>query len=111
MKSWRNHVNLSISKAVSNFLNFSRYKRFLDKPSKIILCESLVLSQFNYCNVVLSNMDKYLEQKIQKIQHMCIRFIFDIRRKDHCDYNAFIKELGWLDMKHRSIKHGLTLIF
>ena len=109
--SWRKHVNLSISKAVGSFIQIARYKRFLEKPSKIILCESLVLSQFNYCDVVVSNMDKYLEQKVQKIQNMCLRFIYNIRRKDNWDHNLCLKNLGWLDMRQRTIKHALTLVY
>lgn len=103
--SWRKQVNLCISKAMCNFFQMSRYKRFLNKEAKINLCESIVLSQFNYCDVVYSNMDKYLKDKIMKIQ-----FIFDIGRKQHCDYKLRRKELQWLDMNQRRIKHGLTLI-
>ena len=94
-----------------NYFQISRYKKFLNKEAKITLCESIVLSQFNYCDIVYSNMDKYLKNKITKVQNLCLRFIFDYRRKDHCNYNALRKELNWLDMDKRRIKHGLTLIY
>ena len=58
--SWRKNVNLCISKAMSIFFQISRYKKILNKEAKIILCESVVLSQFNYCDIVYSNMDNYL---------------------------------------------------
>ena len=109
--SWRKKVNLDISKAMGNFVRMSRYKRFLDSSSKIILCESLVLSLFNYCNIVTCNMEKYLENKIQKVQNLCIRFIFDIKSKDRGDYTFYLKKLGWLNMRQRAIKQGLTLIY
>ena len=104
-------MNACISKAMSNFFQMSRYKRFLNKEAKINLCESIVLSQFNYCDVVYSNMDKYLKDKIIKTQNICLKFIFNIRRKEHCDYKLLRKELQWLDMNQRRIKHGLTLIY
>ena len=109
--SWRKQVNLCISKAMSNFFQISRYKKFLNKESKIILCESIVLSQFNYCDIVYSNLDNYLKLKIQKIQNLCLRFIFDIKRNNYIDYNPLRKELNWLDMNSRRLKHGLTLIY
>ena len=83
----------------------------MNKEAKIILCESVVLSQFNYCDIVYSNMDNYLKEKIQKVQNLCIRFIFDIKIKDHCDYCCYRKQLNWLDMNLRRLKHGLTLIY
>ena len=109
--SWRKQVNLCIGKAMSNFFQLSRYKKFLNKEAKITLCDTIVLSQFNYCDIVYSNMDSYLKEKIQKVQNLCIRFIFDIRRRDHCDYSSCRKELNWLDMSLRRLKHGFTLIY
>ena len=62
--SWQKQVNSSISKAMGNFYQMFRYKKFLDKEAKIILCDSIVLSQFNYCDIVYSNMDVFLEKKV-----------------------------------------------
>ena len=109
--SWRKQVNLGISRAMGNFFQLSRFKKFLNKQAKIVLCESIVLSQFNYCDIVYSSMDKYLKQKIQKVQNLCLRFIFDIKRNDVTDYNMLRKDLKWLDMNFRRLKHGLTLIY
>ena len=109
--SWRRQVNLCISKAMCNFFQISRYKKFLNHEAKVILCESVVLSQFNYCDVVYSNMDKFLRDKIQKVQNLCIRFIFEVKKNSHVDYATLRKELKWLDMNSRRLKHGLTLIY
>ena len=46
-----------------------------------------------------------------KIQNICLRFIFDYRAKDECDYNKLLKKLNWLNMKNRRIMHGLTMIY
>ena len=77
--SWRKHVNLNISKAVGSFINLSRFKRFLNTKSKCLLSESIVLSRFNYCDSVYQNIDMCIQRKIQKVQDMCCRFIFDIK--------------------------------
>ena len=56
-------------------------------------------------------MDKFLKNKIQKIQNWCIRFIFNVKRQQHCDYDACLKKLNWLNMENHRIKQGLTLIY
>ena len=109
--SWQKQVNLCISKAMGNFFQMYRYKKFLNEEAKITLCDSIILSQFNYCDIVYSNMDVILEKKVQKIQNMCLRFIFNYRMKDKCDYDLLLKKLNWLNMKNRRIKHGLTMIY
>ena len=109
--SWKKQVNLSVSKAVGNFLQFSRYKRFLSKESKITLCQALVLSQFNYCDIIYSSMDSYLEKKIQNIQNLCLRFIFNIKKRNNTNYKSLLKQLGWLDMKTKTIKNGLVMMY
>ena len=110
--SWKKQVNLSVSKAVGNFLQFARYKHFLSQQSKITLCQSIVLSQFNYCDIIYSSMDAYLEKKIQKIQNMCLRFIFNIRKRNHnTDYISLLNKLGWLNMKEKTIKNGLVMMY
>ena len=109
--SWQKQINSSISKAMGNFYQMFRFKKFLDKEAKITLCDSIVLSQFNYCDIVYSNMDGFLEKKVQKIQNICLRFIFDFRLKDRCDHNILLKKLGWLNMKQRRVQHGLTMIY
>ena len=85
--SWQKQVNLCISKAMGNFFQMYRYKKFLNEEAKITLCDSIILSQFNYCDIVYSNMDVILKKKVQKIQNMCLRFIFNYRMKDNCDYD------------------------
>ena len=109
--SFKKQVNLSVSKAVGNFLQFARYKRFLSADSKITLCQSLVLSQFSYCDIIYASKDAYLEKKVQNIQNMCLRFIFNIKKRNHTDYIPLLKKLSWLNMKEKTIKNGLVLMY
>ena len=73
--SWQKQVNLGISKAMSNFFQMYRYKKFLDKEAKITLCDSIILSQFNYCDIVYSNMDVFLGKKFKKFK-ICVYVSF-----------------------------------
>ena len=93
------------------FINLARFKRFLNTKSKTLLCESLVLSRFNYCDTVYVNIDMYLQKKVQRIQDICLRFIFDIRKSDKCNYNELRGKLGWLTMNERRKLHCLTMMY
>ena len=109
--SWKKHINLNISQAVGSFINLSRFKRFLNTKSKSLLCESIVLSRFNYCDSVYQNIDMCIQNKIQKVQDMCCRFIFDIKKSESPDYNELRNKLGWLSMKKRRDLHCLTMLY
>ena len=106
--SWNKHVNSCISKAMCHFRQLSNYKHFLDSEAKKNFCETMVLSQFNYCDMVYLNINKQLENKIQKIQNICIRYIFNCKRREHVDFDMLRKKLGWLKMTDRRVSHGLT---
>ena len=109
--SWRKHINLSVSRAMGNFKCISRFKKFLSLKTKKNLCETMILSQFNYCDSVYLNIDIYLQKKIQKIQNICSRFVFNTKKKDNCNYEEQRLKLDWLDMKQRRISHSLTILF
>ena len=109
--SSRKHTNLNISKAMGAFINLARFKRFLNTKSKQLLCESLVLSRFNYCDVVYLNIDMNLQRKIVKIQELCLRFVFNIRRSEKCNYIELRESVGWLTMNDRRELHCLTMMY
>ena len=71
----------------------------------------MVLSQFNYADVVYMNMSKLTQYKIQKIQNLCIRFIYNCKKYDPISISGLRKKLGWLSMSERRVSHGLTLMF
>ena len=57
-------------------------------------------------------MDSFLEKKIQKTQNLCLRFIFNIKKRNqNTDYNLLLKQLGWLNMKTKTIKNGLVMMY
>jgi hypothetical protein len=109
--SWVKNVNLLISKAMGNFRNLLNFKNFLDSEAKQKFCESMVLSQFNYCDIVYMGIDKNLENKIQHIQNICLRYIFNLRIRDHPNYDNLRAKLGWLKMSDSRVSHGLTQMY
>ena len=56
-------------------------------------------------------MNKILQYKIQKIQNICVRFIFNCKSKKDVSVSALRKKLGWFSMSERRTIHGLTFMF
>lgn len=109
--SWKRHVNILIGRAISKFKDLNRFKRFLDEDSKKLLCDSLILSQFSFGDIVYMNIDLHLQRKIQKIQNQCIKFIFNIKKRENCNFSVLRKKLNWLTMRDRRILNGISLLF
>ena len=109
--SWNKQVNICISKAIGKFKQFSNCKRMLSMESKKIFCESMVLSQFNYADIVYMNMNKITQNKIEKILNICIRYIFNANKSSAFSITEHRKKLGWLNMSERRASHGLTLMY
>ena len=49
---FKEHIKNCIRKAFSNLKNIYASRNLLDKQTLLLLCNSLVLSHFNYCDVV-----------------------------------------------------------
>lgn len=71
---------------------------------KKTLCDSLVLSHFNYADFIygpcLTVRDK---QKLQKVQNACCRLMYGIKKYEHISHK--IIESNWLNMENRRKLH------
>ena len=106
--SWEKHVNHIVANAYGRLKQVYRHKNFLCAKSKIKICESYILSHFNYCDIILQNMSGSLKNKIQKVQNTCTRLIFDMRKYYHIS-NIF-KTLMTLNMTNRRLFHSISLM-
>jgi hypothetical protein len=109
--SWRRHINLLVGRAISKFKDLNKFKKFLNEESKKLLCDSLILSQFSFGDIVFMNMDIYLQKKVQKIQNLCLKFIYNIKKRQHWNSSELRKNINWLSMRDRRILNGLSLLF
>lgn len=74
------------------------------------LCESLVLSVFNYANIVFYPcLDLVSKNRLQYVQNVCCRFIFGLRKYDHI--SARINELKWLKISNTVRLHFVMFLF
>lgn len=83
-------------------------RMFLDRKTKHLLCELLVLSRFHYCvSLYGSYISAYNARRLEKIQNSCLRLIFGVRRRHHISHK--LSDLKWLNMKNRILLHSATL--
>lgn len=94
------HVNTLLKKSFCILKMIYSHRHCLNSSIRRILGESLVLSLFNYGDVVYGNyLTKFEQHRIQKVQNFCCRFVFSLRKFDHVSHK--IRELGWLPMHIR----------
>lgn len=102
---FRSHITNCIRKAYSSLKLLYNNRDFLNTKLKTILCNSLVLSQFNYCDIIYNPcLDTSDRRRIQVLQNSCLRFIFGISRFQHISHKLI--ELKWLNMENRRVLHA-----
>lgn len=72
---------------------------------KKTLCDSLVLSRFNFADTVYGPcIDASDRRRIQVVQNSCLRLIYGIRRRQHISHK--LVDAGWLNMSNRRTLHA-----
>lgn len=98
------HVKSLVQKSYISLKQIYSNRHILSCKLKKTLCESLVLSNFNYADFLYGPCLRQSEQyRIQKIQNTCCRLVFGLRKYDRISHK--INELHWLNMKNRRTHH------
>lgn len=101
---FREHVKSLIQKSFSSLKILYSSRHLLNFKLKVMLCESLVLSQFNYCDFIYGPcIDSFDKNRVQKVQNSCCRFIYGLRKYDHI--SSKINDINWLTMENRRAHH------
>jgi len=102
------HVNKSLQKAYFHLKLLYQHRHILNRNLKILLCDSLVLSHLNYCDVVYGPcITLEVSNRIQKLQNSCIRLIYGIRKYEHISHAFQLSK--WLSMSARRHLHMICL--
>ena len=75
--SWEPHINFLTKSCFSILKPLYRYKKQFSIKVKKILINNLIISKFDYCDIVYIHMSNILQNKLQKLQNICIKFIFN----------------------------------
>lgn len=105
---FKEHVSQCIRRSYISLKMLYPHRKLLSETLKIKLAEVLVLSHFNYCDVIYGPcLEKIDINRIEKLQKSCLRFIYGIRKYDPISHK--LKEAKWLNMENRRKMHSLVL--
>lgn len=101
---FKEHVKKLLQKSYSSLKLIYANRDILNFKLKKILCESLVLSHFSYCDFIYGPcLDQFEKNRIQKVQNSCCRLIHGLRKFDHISHK--VREIKWLNMENRRELH------
>lgn len=104
------YVKKVLQKAFFSMKLLYSNRHILNFRLKKMLCESLVLSNFNYGDFVWGPcLDAVSKNRIQVIQNNCSRFVCGLRKYDHVSHT--FRDLNWLRMENRRLHHLGCFIF
>ena len=104
------HINKILQSAYMSLRLIFQNRRILNKNIKSRLCDVLVLSKCNYCDVVYGPCITEKDSKrLQKLQNSCLRLVYGIRRSQRISDK--LRENDWLNMKERRQLHAVCQYF
>jgi hypothetical protein len=107
--SWSPHI-AEVSKNIFGSLHsLRRLQNFLPLHTKLTLTQSLLLPLLDYGDIAFLDLKEELLDKLERLQNVCIRYIFGLRKYDHI--SEFRSQLRWLPIRRRRDVHVLSLLF
>lgn len=107
---FKQHTSVCLRKAYTALKLLYSNRQLLNTKARVMLCDSIVLSQLNFCDVLYHPcLDGVDRGRIQKLQNACLRFIYGLRKHDHISHT--IRWCGWLNMSARRFLHSACLIY
>lgn len=97
---------------LSNFRLKKLYnlKNILTSDSKLKFCNALILSLFDYGDIVYGNTLSFLmKNTVQKVQNSCMRLIYNIPYRNHI--LPYLNQYKILNMEYRRLLHMYTFIW
>lgn len=107
--SWTNHIAEVSRKVFAAMGSLRRWKNLLPVKTKVELAQSLIFPILDYADICLIDLNEVLLNKLQRLQNLCIRFVYGLRKFDHV--SAFRSKLKWLPIRLRRDERVLSLLF
>lgn len=107
--SWVPQMNEVSRKMFAAVGSLRRLRNFLPIATKVALAQSLLLPILDYADVSYIDLSEEQLNKLERIQNLCIRFIFGLRKYDHV--SSFRSQLKWLPIRSRRNSHFLALLY
>ena len=107
--SWKPQVSEVSRKVFCAYSSLKRFKNLLPTATKISLAQSLLLSVIDYADACYPDLSAELLNKLERLQNLCIRFIFGLRKFDHV--SSYRSRFQWLPIRYRRTCHILSLLY
>ena len=107
--SWKPQISELSRKLFSSIASLRRLRNFLPIPTKVALAQSLLLPILDYADCCYLDLKEEQLNKLERLQNICIRFIFGLRKYDHI--SEFRTKLKWLPIRLRRNTHVLCLLY
>ena len=78
----KNMINECVKQCYFHLKKLGGIKKYLDNDLKLTMVQSYVLSRFDFCNSLYSNVSVSLLKKLQRLLNACIRFIYGLPIRD-----------------------------
>ncbi|CAH2237662.1 jg11339 [Pararge aegeria aegeria] len=107
--SWSPQVAEVSRKVFASIGYLKRWKNFLPVKTKISLAQSLLLPLLDYVDSCYPDLTEELLNKLERLQNICIRFVFGLRKFDHI--SEYRVRLKWLPIRLRRELHLLSFLY
>lgn len=108
--SFSTHIDELSKKIMGRLIFINRVKEFFDKETRMIIVESLVLSQLSYCINIWGAANKSQIQRVQKLHNFAAKVADGSAKKfDHA--SPIINELKWLKIENQCKYNVCCLIY
>ena len=100
--SFKEQISQCVQTCYMNIRHISSIKSFLNVEQRKILVTSLVLSQLDYCNGKLYNINNTYVKQLQSVQNCAAKLIYN-RKKYETGLTNIFSSLHWLQVNERII--------
>ena len=93
------HISAKCGAASRQLFSIRRIRRFLTREATETLIHAFIFSHLDYCNGLLYGLPDYQVSKLQRIQNMAARVVFQLPKFSHV--TPLMVELHWLPVRYR----------
>ena len=101
------HIDAKCKAAFKQLYNLRRIRKYLTREATETLVHSFIFSHIDYCNALLYDLPQYQIKKLQRIQNMAAKLIFQQPKFSH--NTPLLTQLHWLPVEYR-IKFKLLML-
>jgi len=80
--SWSSHIDKVIKKCLGTIAQIRRNHDYFPQSVRLHVVKSLVFPHIEYCLPLFSDLSGTSISRLQRIQNICLRFVFNISKRD-----------------------------